>query len=208
MPDAVGHRVPVTSPSGVVSPAPDAPSDAPPDVSCVPVTDCRIVAQHRLGSPFARAHGFYRSRAGLVASRHPDWRAHGRPEETVFVEVTGSCAVWTNFYIVSEGEVWLPFPQSCGPSTCADSTGFYFGPIESAHARAFRPLGHGFFDDGAQVFHQDEPLRDDPPVDRATFYVCVIPPDDASSARFHPVAEDAHGVFEWGDCGSLIRVRR
>lgn len=205
-PEAIDHRVRAAPQGVVVSPPP--PPVALPDAPCVPVTDCRIVARHRLDSRFAREHGFYRSRTGLVASRHSDWRTHGRPEETVFVEVTDACAVWTGFYIVSERQVWLPFPQSCGPDTCSNSTGYYFGAVASAHARHFRPLGHGFFDDGSQVFHQDEPLRDDPPVDPATFHACVIPPEEEVSARFYPAAEDAHGVFGWGDCGNLLRARR
>ena len=145
-PEAIDHRV-RTAPQGVVvSPPPPPPRVALPDAPCVPVTDCRIVARHRLESRFAREHGFYRSRAGLVASRYSDWLAYGCPEETRFIEVTESCSVPTGFYIVSGRRVWLPSPQSCGPNTCANSTGYYFGEVESAHARHFRPLGHGFFD--------------------------------------------------------------
>ncbi|MFO0652598.1 MAG: hypothetical protein U0326_40660 [Polyangiales bacterium] len=207
-PEAVDHRVRTVAQGVVVSPPPPPPREVLPDAPCVAVTDCRIVARHRLASRFAREHGFYRSRVGLVASRYSDWRAHGRPEETVFVEVTESCAVPTGFYIVSGRQVWLPSPQSCGPETCANSTGYYFAPIESAHARHFRPLGHGFFDDGTQLFDRDEPVRDDPPIDLATFHACAVLPEEASSDRFHPAAEDAHGVFGWGDCGDLIRARR
>lgn len=207
-PEAVGHEVRSIAPGVVVSPPQPARPVELPDAPCVPVTDCRIVARHRLDSRFARERGFYRSRAGLVASRHTDWLAHGRPEETFFIKVTESCSVPTGFYIESGRQVWLPSPQSCGPNTCANSTGYYFDAVESAHARHFRPVGHGFFDDGRQLFDRSEPIRDAPPIDRATFHACESPPEDEEVARFYPAAEDAHGVFGWGDCGDLIRARR
>lgn len=207
-PEAVDGPVPSIAPGVVVSPPQPAQPVEVPDAPCVAVTDCRIVARHRLDARFARERGFYRSRAGLVASRHTDWQAHGRPEETFFIEVTESCSVPTGFYIESGRQVWLPSPQSCGPNSCENSTGYYFAPVESAHARHFRPVGHGFFEDGRRVFDRGEPVRDDPPIDRATFHACEGPPEGAQVTRFYPAAEDAHGVFGWGDCGDLIRARR
>ena len=177
---------------------------------CVPVTDCRVVARHALDSPFARTHGFYESPAGLVASRRSGWEEHGRAEGTVFVEVTESCDTGTGFYIVSGSEIWLPFAESCAVDICTEDPAgwnFAYEAIEVPHdARNFRPLGHGFYDDGVHIFDRSETLLDDD-VDRATFHACSAVPHDPNSATFYPCAEDSRGLFGYGEHGDVGRFR-
>ena len=199
-----------SSPGREVPPAAD-PVDASgaelPVADCVPVIDCRIVAQHRLGSRFAQAHGFYEAPTGLVASRHSDWEPHGTADDTLFVEVTSSCEAGLGFYIASGDRIWLPFLQSCTAESCSDSTGYYFEAIEAQHdAHSFRPLGHGFYDDGTHIFDRNEVLLSDD-VDRATFHACERPEDEGAWS-FYPSAEDSRGVFGYGDCGDLMRSTR
>lgn len=178
-----------------------------PTAPCVPVTGCRVVARHRLASPFARARGFYENARGLVASRNSDWQPHGHADDTVFVEVTEPCAVGTGFYIESAGRIWLPFAQSCGERGCGRGyTGWYFDRIRQPHrVSQFRPVGHGFFEDGQHVFDRDE-IVGVAEADVASFHACEGPPEDADGATFHPSAQDARGVFGWGECGVLIRA--
>lgn len=207
-PERVAVPPAIVAAETVEAPVPNAvTSMALPVAPCVPVTDCRIVARHRVASRFARSHGFYESPAGFVASRYSNWRARGHPEDTFFVEVTASCEVGTGYYIESGRQVWLPFVQSCGSETCANSTGYYFEAIEVQHdARRFRPLGHGFYDDGTRIYDRSEVLSDDD-VDRASFHACERP-EDEEAWSFYPSAEDSRGFFGYGDCGDLGRARR
>ncbi len=207
-PAAVDQAGPVIAPLVEVSTPEPARPEPLADAPCVAVTGCRIVARHRLESRFAREAGFYRSRAGLVASRYSNWRARGRPEDTFFVEVTEACEVPTGYYIQSATFAWFPFPQSCGPETCAGSTGYYFAPVATRFPHRFRPLGHGFFEDGHQVFDRDAPLEAEPPADLASFHACERASDEEAARRFVPAAQDAHGLFGWGEHGDLSRARR
>ena len=166
---------------------------------CVPVTDCRIVARHALDSPFAR-----------VAIQRSGWEEHEHPEDTVFVEVTESCDTGTGFYIVSGSEIWLPYAESCAVDICTEDPAgwnFAYAAIEVPHdARNFRPLGHGFYDDGVHIFDRSETLLDED-VDRATFHACSTEPDDPNSATFYPCAEDSRGLFGYGEHGDVGRFR-
>ena len=165
-----------------------------PFVPCVPVTDCGIVARHRLASRFARTRGFYESPSGQVASRHVQWETPGRAEGTFFIEVTDSCWVEGGYYIESEGQIWL-----------LDANEELL-PIEVEHnARRFAPVGHSFFDDGTHIFDRWE-ILDDEDVDRTTFHACTAVPEDPTVSTFYPAAEDSHGLFGHGDCGDLGRA--
>jgi hypothetical protein len=180
-----------------------------PEASCVPVTDCRVVARHRLDSRFARDHGFYESPSGLVASRQRDWQPHGHREDTFFVEVTESCEAEAGYYIESEARVWLPVAASCRLDVCSGPADYDYAleEIEGPHdAHRFRPLGHGFYDDGTHVFDRSEVLHVDD-VDRTTFHACERP-EDEEAWSFYPSAEDSRGVFGYGDCGDLARATR
>ena len=182
-----------------------------PFVPCVPVTDCGIVARHRLASRFARTRGFYESPSGQVACRQPGWEEHGRPDDTFFIEVTESCHTGPGYYIQSGSEIWLPFASGCSlEAGCTqDLAGweFAFAAIEVPHdARRFAPLGHGFYDDGTHIFDRSE-ILDDEDVDRTTFHACSTEPDDPMSETFYPVAEDSLGLFGYGEHGDVGRAR-
>lgn len=190
-------------------PATEEPVATRPFVPCVPVTDCRIVARHRLASRFARSRGFYESPTGQVACTQPGWEEHGRPDDTFFIEVTESCQTGAGFYILSGSEIWLPFAASCRVQICTEDPAgwvFEFAAIEAPHnASRFVPLGHGFYDDGTHIFERSEILGDD--VDRTTFHACSTEPDDPMSETFYPCAEDSLGLFGYGEHGDVGRAR-
>lgn len=188
-PHTAPNMPPEPEPVAIVEALPERPQHP-----CVPVTDCRVVARHTLDSPFVRA-----------ARRHSSWRAGELADDAVFVEVTASCDTGTGFYIASGDEIWLPYPASCEGVCTEDLAGWNFSyePIEVPHdARNFRPLGHGFYDDGVHIFERSETLED---VDRATFHACADMPEDPSSEVFYPCAEDARGLFGYGEHGDVGR---
>lgn len=205
-PDDAAAPLASAPPAAASAEAPrDEPYVPPPFVSpaslpCAPMTDCRVVARHEVHAEFARRRGFFVGPDGLVHSRHYELPT-ARPADTFFVEVSRSCETPGNYYVESGAQVWLPMGYGARPD---------WSPMDVPSPRLFRPLGGGFYDDGAQVYDRDESLADqDPAPDRASFRVCVLPRSYTErQRRFYPDAVDHHSAFGRGEHGDLERVRQ
>lgn len=184
---------PDSPPSHAVPTAPTAKTDTtstepPPPCDCPSLASCRVMGRHPI-------HAKTRSRFGLFVDARKRLACDTRVVDCgelgtsgAVVEVTESCGLWMDRFVVTTTDVFVAHPQSIGQH---GGPGYSLASVEGADPMTFVPLGHGFARDRERVYLHGTPIGS---ADAASFEVV----DCSERSATDCVARDRYRSFGRG----------